>query len=395
MKQLLGLFVLVALALGLAPGAFADENGTNQTNSTNETYVKPMQEGVGAEMRLLQLEKQLVRAQLHGEQVIERLEAQNMSTGNLSRIVAEFEAMIVEVQEARADLNRTNRTDNAVRVFVALVHDARALTKEFREESRELLRDADKRQLRADFERIDRDELENIEDRIKKARREYNAQNTKKTLERIGYEKDGNDDLYKRVKEGRVSDDDLREEIKERVSELTPEQREEAIARLREEAAKARVAALARIEAAQKDLKNVEARYEARIKLAEEKGIFEIRERIKYVEDKDDRKERLEVRQKTEIRTENKYDDDKYELEVEAEVYTDVTIVEVEMNDRETTFRTTAQTREEVVNEVARKFGLDRAKVAAVLEFEVKREASTDDDSDDDDENDMNDDGRG
>jgi len=276
MKQLLGLFVLVALTLGFAPGAFADENGTN---STNETYVKPMQTGIGAEMRLLQLEKQLVRAQLHGEQVIARLEAQNVSTGNLSRIVAEFEAMIVEVQEARANLNSSGNTENAVQVFVALVHDARALTKEFREETRMLLRDADRRQLRADFERIDREQLRDFDERIKNARNAFNADVAKKALERAGARFNG--DFEMRVKAG-MSAAMLRDEMKTRIGELDVEKRAEAVAKLTEEKARDRVTALARIEQAQKDIKNVDERYEARMKLAEDKGLSIAKERVLY-----------------------------------------------------------------------------------------------------------------
>lgn len=293
MKQLIGILILAVLVLGFAPGVLANEN---DTNSTNETQVRPMQTPHGAEVRLLQLEKQLVRAKLHGEQIVDALEKQNASTGNLSGILAEFDVMILEVQEARAELNRTNTTENAVRVFVALVHDARQLTKEFREATRALLREADKRQLKDDLEKIDRDELKDFDERIKHARREYNAENAKKTLERIGVRVD--DELHKRIKEGRVDGDDLRDEMKERVRELTTDEREEAIAKLREEAARARIAALARIEEAQKHLDEVDARYEARIKLAEEHGLVRIEERLKHREDeRNDMREKLEMRE--------------------------------------------------------------------------------------------------
>ena len=293
MKRIISMLILAIVAIGLAPGVFAEENNTNST--TNETDIRPMHTAYGAEVRLLQLEKQLVRAKLHGEQVIEALEKQNASTGNLSGIVAEFEAMIIEVQEARADLNKTNNTENAVATFVALVHDARDLTKEFREAARTLIKDADKKQLKNDFEKIDRSELKDFDERIKHARREYNAENTKKMFEHAGMKADG--DFEKRIKEGKISSDDLREEVKSRVRSLTPEEREAAIASLRDEAARARVNALARIQDAKTHLDEVEARYEARIKLLEEKGLLTASEHMK-----DNFERRFEMREKIEIR---------------------------------------------------------------------------------------------
>ena len=48
MKQFIGLLVLALLAVGLAPGVFAD---SNSTNSTNETEIEPMHLAAGAEVR--------------------------------------------------------------------------------------------------------------------------------------------------------------------------------------------------------------------------------------------------------------------------------------------------------------------------------------------------------
>lgn len=75
-------------------------------------------------------------------------------------------------------------------------------------------------------------------------------------------------------------------------------------------------------------------------------------------------------------------DDDRFssnkDLEVEANVYTDTTIVKVELEDegRKTVFTTTADTRAEVVDVVADKFGLSEAEVEAVLDFEIEDRAS-------------------
>jgi hypothetical protein len=69
-------------------------------------------------------------------------------------------------------------------------------------------------------------------------------------------------------------------------------------------------------------------------------------------------------------------DEDESSLEVEATVYTDTTIVKVEVNDRKTIFATEADTKEEVVTVVSEKFDLTNEAVTAVLEFELEDRAS-------------------
>lgn len=65
-------------------------------------------------------------------------------------------------------------------------------------------------------------------------------------------------------------------------------------------------------------------------------------------------------------------------LEVEADVYTDMTIVKVELEDdgRKTVFSTTADTKAEVVDAVAAKFNLSKSEVEAALDFEIEDRAS-------------------
>jgi hypothetical protein len=63
--------------------------------------------------------------------------------------------------------------------------------------------------------------------------------------------------------------------------------------------------------------------------------------------------------------------------EVEANVYTDMTIVKVEMNNsRKFVFSTDADTRAEVLDAVVARLGLSRSEADAVLDFEVEDRAS-------------------
>ncbi len=69
--------------------------------------------------------------------------------------------------------------------------------------------------------------------------------------------------------------------------------------------------------------------------------------------------------------------DDDGEREVEADVFTDTTIVKVELeNGRKTVFSTGADTREEVIAEVMERFDLTREEVLRDFDFEIEDRAS-------------------
>ena len=88
-----------------------------------------------------------------------------------------------------------------------------------------------------------------------------------------------------------------------------------------------------------------------------------------------------------------------FRFEAEADVFTDTTIVKVEINGIKNEFETTADTREAVAAEIAELYGLSTAVVDDVLDFQIENRASqpkdqvdtTDSgrhfDDDDDDEN--------
>ncbi len=69
-------------------------------------------------------------------------------------------------------------------------------------------------------------------------------------------------------------------------------------------------------------------------------------------------------------------DEDESALEIEADVFTDTTIVKVEINDKKSIFATEADTREEVIDIVAEKFDLTEAEVDDALELEIEDRAS-------------------
>jgi|GEM_PF-1240105 len=80
-------------------------------------------------------------------------------------------------------------------------------------------------------------------------------------------------------------------------------------------------------------------------------------------------------------------------LEIEADVFTDKTLVKVELNDRTTIFTMSASsTRSDVIDEVEDRFeGLTRSQIDSALDFEVEDRASRPDDEDERDDEDDDD----
>lgn len=63
-------------------------------------------------------------------------------------------------------------------------------------------------------------------------------------------------------------------------------------------------------------------------------------------------------------------------FEAEADVFTDITIVKVEINDRKTIFETDADTRDEAIDVVVDRFDVDRETIERALDFEIEDRAS-------------------
>ena len=99
---------------------------------------------------------------------------------------------------------------------------------------------------------------------------------------------------------------------------------------------------------------------------------FEIEDRASRIKD------RAKITDKSNTPVKNPKTCDAYStaLEVEADVFTDTTIVKVERNKTLTIFETDATTSAAIVGEVADRFNLDADDVEAVIDFELEDRAS-------------------
>lgn len=144
-------------------------------------------------------------------------------------------------------------------------------------------------------------------------------------------------------------------------------------------------------------LERLEARLESRLEGREELRIKsdDTKTRIEYKSDEG--KVRIEVRDdEVRVKSEDKDDSDddrskdeddnssssNEKLEIEADVFTDITVVKVEENDNKTTFTTSATTRAEIIAEILTRYPLlTSSDIDAALEVEVEDKESGEDSS--------------
>ena len=142
----------------------------NESGIDNETEdeIEIMNTTLGAEIRLLQLEKAILKNLLKGEQAVVVLQAMDYNTSELETILAEMRLVLEEVQAANASDN------DSVQQFVDFKSDARKLTKSFREIIKELLSGDKIKGLKEQIRGIVGDELQNYSKKIQNRIKQFN-----------------------------------------------------------------------------------------------------------------------------------------------------------------------------------------------------------------------------
>lgn len=290
-----------------------------------EVEAEAMDTTLGAQIRLLELERQIQRSILHMEAVVSVINDSNQTnvTGSVSAlnsIVAEMKQLKDEAADAAES---AENKDEALKVFLEIKAEAKALVGEFRETARPLLTETEVRALREEFGGIDKDSLKAIDDKIKQLKRNRDAARLQAFLTAASLE---NDALVAQVRSGEVSLSDARKWIKEQLDGLDDDELKEARKKLEEKRIRERVEARDRaLKQREELLSRLEIRAGERARELERLGFEERRERMetrtKILDEKgrvlEERRERVEtrvreningetIRTRTETRTETR-----------------------------------------------------------------------------------------
>lgn len=155
------------------PLAFADEsenisNGV-EIDAQTQKQTEIMNDVLGAEIRLLQLERSILKNINIGNEILLLVNESDINITDLQVILAEFELLIEEVQSADP------HASDAVSIFVDLKHDAVNLSKEFRETVRELLTNTMLHQLQQQIRNMTPDQTQDLSEIIKNKLHQYNC----------------------------------------------------------------------------------------------------------------------------------------------------------------------------------------------------------------------------
>ncbi len=235
------------------PSETGNEAGEGINPDTNQPVVDEqtgkeivaMQLAPGAKVRLLELEKAVLRNILKGRKVIEFIKEKdsNADVTDLEAVLAELETLKEQIATVQPQAN----SDETVKQFVDLKNDAISLSKQFRDTARELLKGTDKKGLGAKFKEIDWSELKTLNNQIRQLIREYNAQRVERVFQNL---KGKAPAFVEKIRAGKMSVKQVRAEMLKVFKALKPMQRGKVFQNLKQLNAKRRVFRQAKIVAA-------------------------------------------------------------------------------------------------------------------------------------------------
>lgn len=207
-----------------------EENETEELTEEDEEEIADISNSnFGAEVRLLQLEKHIMRNVLVGTTVVEYLQDKNSSLNltKLEAILDQLEDLLEEVRETPREGNKTE----LAQTYVDLKYEAILLTKEFREEVRDLLGTDDRKDIRDAIRESESEQLEEINGLVLQASREFNANLAQRLLAGMNI---SNSSLIEQIRSGEATMAEVRAEIRNAFGELNNSVKKQVLTKTRE-----------------------------------------------------------------------------------------------------------------------------------------------------------------
>lgn len=238
MKKIWNVLIVLMLMTSIAPLVFADETedsaGYVEIDAETQKQVQVMNNWVGAEIRLLQLEESIIINLFKGEKIVYNLTDLGFDTIELQAILLELEFVKDEV--IAADPNATD----AVQIFVDLKYDAVNLTKEFRYTLREILNDNAIEQLREKVGEMVCEQAQNLSKNIQNRIRQFNINQFHRVYQIAG-ENDGS--LFNQYQNGTLTMNQVKQQIQKMVNQMIKGERYNLFYQLKQEKIKNQIKA--------------------------------------------------------------------------------------------------------------------------------------------------------
>jgi len=210
-----------------------DDNVTDDgLDNETEEEIGIMNNSLGAEIRLLQLEKAILKNIIKGERAVDVLKGLDYNTSDLEEILDKLGVLLDEVQAADPESNES------VRIFVELKYEARNLTKQFRDSVKDLIGDTKVKELRERVREMVGDELENCSKRIRNKIKQFNRNQLHRLYGIIG---ESNYSLCEEYENGNISMEQVRSQINKMVNKMNKEKKSEVFSKVKEENIKEKI----------------------------------------------------------------------------------------------------------------------------------------------------------
>lgn len=207
-------------------GNETEEPEDNDIDNETAKEIEIMNNSLGAEIRLLQLEKAIIKNILKGEMSVEVLKGLEFNTTTLESILDEMKALLEEVKAANASAN------DSVIIFVELKKDAKNYTKQFRETMHDLLNETKINEIKALLREMFSDELQNYSKRIQNRIRQFNRNQLYRLYGIIG---EANNSFVNEYLNGNVSLDHVKLQICKIINQMTKENKYDVFSEIKED----------------------------------------------------------------------------------------------------------------------------------------------------------------
>jgi hypothetical protein len=174
---LLSVLVLAALSVFFVSSVFAVEANADSTFDTTVEVrttqeVEIMHSSLGAQMRLLQLEREISKNIFQGERIIAHIDANTtVDTSSLVEYVDALKVLRAEVKTTRESLlDSTLTASESAAAFVVLKKESVSLTTQFRTELAVILSDEERAQLRSRVVVESKESVRSLHDDVKRVR---------------------------------------------------------------------------------------------------------------------------------------------------------------------------------------------------------------------------------
>ena len=205
-------------SLAFADEAEEPEENESEIDDETEEETEIMNNSLGSEIRLLQLEKAITKNLIKGERAVEMSKELGYNTSDLEAIIGEMRLLLEEVQAADPSSN------DSVQVFIDLKSDAKNLTKEFRETIKELLSDVKYRELKEQIQEMLSERVQNLSKKIQNRIKQFNRNQIHRLFIYIG---EVNESLAEQYENGNATLEQVKSQISKMVNQMMREKKQQ------------------------------------------------------------------------------------------------------------------------------------------------------------------------